>query len=64
MLIEGVVYEIDWKAFRVGRSIFLPCLNVAAAKAEVRKVTHRLKVPVVYKWEVCDGVGGLRVWRV
>lgn len=64
MQIEGITYEIDWKAFRPGRSFFIPCLNVAAAKAEVRKVTKRLQIPVEYKWVVHEGVGGLRVWRV
>lgn len=64
MLIDGIEYEVDWRRFKPGRSIFIPCLDIKAAKAEVDRVTRRLQIEVEYKWTVHGGIGGLRIWRV
>ena len=63
MLVEGVKYQINWRAFKPGTSIFLPCLDVAAAKAQVIAVTKRLGVNILVKVEIRDGIRGLRIWR-
>ena len=64
MKIETVSYQINWRNFRRGTSFFVPCIDVAAARAEIARVTKRLKIEVVTKVLVVDGVKGLRVWRV
>jgi hypothetical protein len=64
MQIEKVSYQVNWKAFRRGTSIFIPCLDPARAKREVRPVMDRLRFSVVMKSVVEDGVRGLRIWRV
>jgi len=64
MIVSGVSYEINWKAFKRGTSMFFPCLDVARATREVRTVTSRLRMKVLLKSSVEDGVRGLRVWRL
>ena len=64
MRVEGVNYEIDWKRFRKGRSIFIPCLDPPSAKQVVLDVTRRLKIKTTVKIVILDGIRGLRIWRV
>lgn len=63
MKIETVSYQINWQKFKRGTSFFVPCIDTKAAKAEVVRVTRRLKIPVVMKVVIEEGVKGLRVWR-
>lgn len=64
MQIEGVTYEMDWRKFKRGRSIFLPCLDPKRAKAQLLEVTNRLRLKVLVKVVIVEGVRGLRVWRM
>ena len=64
MLIEGVSYDVNWKAFKRGTSIFIPCLNPAQAKRELAVVLERLRIKTVTKVVIDAGIRGLRVWRV
>jgi hypothetical protein len=64
MLIEKVSYNINWKNFKAGYSIFIPCLDDSSAKKEVLRVTKRLKIEVLIKTVIEDGVRGLRIWRM
>ena len=63
-MIEGICYDVNWKHFKRGTSILIPCLDTKAAKEQVLKVTKRLKVNVVTKAVVVEGIRGLRMWRV
>jgi len=63
MLVEGIKYEINWKAFRPGTSFFIPCLNPDDAKAQVLAVTKRLRIKILTRTVIEDGIRGLRVWR-
>lgn len=64
MQVEGVTYLVNWKRFRKGTSVFFPCLDVKRAKAQVLVVTDRLKLKVLVKPVIEEGIRGLRVWRV
>ena len=64
MKIESVSYRINWKKFKKGYSFFVPCIDAAEAKEVVLRTTKRLKLDVVMRVEIQDGVKGLRVWRV
>jgi hypothetical protein len=64
MQIEGVTYDVNWKAFKKGTYIFIPCLDPRAAKAQLLGVTNRLRLKVLIKVTVQDGIRGLRVWRL
>jgi hypothetical protein len=64
MKIETVAYQLDWSKFRVGYSFFVPCIDERAARETINAVTKRLKISIVTKVVIVDGIKGLRVWRV
>jgi hypothetical protein len=64
MKIETVSYQIEWKKFRKGYSFFVPCIDEKAAREELNRVSKRLKMDIVTKVILLDGIKGLRVWRV
>jgi hypothetical protein len=64
MQVEGVTYDVNWKAFKKGTDIFIPCLDPRAAKTQLLVVTKRLKLNVLIKVTIQDGIRGLRVWRL
>lgn len=64
MQVEKVSYDINWKAFKRGRSFFIPCLDPVRAKREILAVTNRLRIQILTKVVIQDGIRGLRVWRM
>lgn len=64
MRIEQIGYTIDWKKFYKGYSVFIPCIDVRAARAQITAAAERLKLNLVTKVVIEEGVKGLRVWRV
>jgi len=62
--VENISYQVNWQKFKPGYSIFVPCVNVRAAKGEVMVVLRRLKIKVVMKVVIEEGIKGLRIWRV
>ena len=64
MLVEGVSYNVNWQKFKRGRSITIPCLDSTKAKLEILQVTKRLKMQVLTKVVIEDGIQCLRVWRL
>jgi hypothetical protein len=64
MQIEGVTYEVNWRKFRKGTSIFLPCLEPRRAKPQLIEVTDRLGIKILVKVVIEGGIRGLRVWRL
>jgi hypothetical protein len=64
MKIETVTYQINWAKFRRGYSFFVPCIDEKAARKEIAVISKRLKIPVVTKVVIEEGIKGLRVWRV
>lgn len=64
MKIETVAYQINWKKFRKGYSFFVPCIDEKEARKTITAVTRRLRLEVVSKVTVEEGIKGLRVWRV
>ena len=64
MKIESVSYRINWKKFKKGYSFFVPCVDTAEARAQIERTTRRLRVKVLTRVEIKEGIKGLRVWRV
>ena len=64
MQVEGVTYEVEWKRFKKGTSMFIPCLDPKRAKAQLLVVIKRLRIKILIKVEIEDGIRGLRVWRL
>ena len=64
MRIETISYQINWRNFKKGYSFFVPCIDVKEARDAIERTTGRLKMRVLTRVEVLDGIKGLRVWRV
>jgi len=65
MQVEKVSYDVDWRKFKKGYSIFIPCLDPhKARKNEVLPFFKRTKMKVLTKVSIEEGVRGLRIWRV
>ena len=67
MRVAGIDYEINWRAFTKGKSLFFPCLDPKAAWNDLHPVLRRLKIRQVVRKGVVDrqtGVRGLRIWRM
>ena len=64
MKIDQVMYEIDWSKFHKGYSFFVPCIDHVRARVALSEITKRLKIEVLTKVTIEEGVKGLRVWRV
>lgn len=63
MTLEGVVYEVDWRRFTRGTSLFFPCLDVPKAKRTLRTQFAALGIKVFMKGVIHENVRGVRVWR-
>ena len=48
----------------MGYSIFIPCIDTSVAKKDILRVTKRLKIEVITKLVIEEGVRGLRIWRI
>jgi len=64
MQIEGIDYEVNWRAFQKGTSLFFPCLRVPRARAQLMGVAKRLRIKILVKASIENGIRGLRVWRM
>lgn len=64
MQVEGVNYDIRWKDFKRGMSIFIPCLDPPRARKEINAVLQRLRINVLMRVRIEDGIRGLRIWRI
>jgi hypothetical protein len=64
MVIETIQYRVNWRAFHKGASFFVPCIDWREARRKVLRITDRLRLQVITKVVIEDGVRGLRVWRM
>lgn len=64
MLVENIRYRVNWRAFTRGASFMIPCLDPTKAKAVVLATTKRLKMRVLTKVVIRDGIQCLQVWRL
>jgi len=64
MKIANVLYQLNWSKFRRGYSFFVPCIDSSEAKKDIRAIAKRLKMEILMKVVIEDGIKGLRVWRI
>ena len=63
MQIETVTYRLNWGKFKKGHSFFVPCIDHTKARKTIAQITKRLKIAVVTKVTIEEGIKGLRVWK-
>ncbi len=64
MEVMGLSLLIEWDKFHVGTSIFVPCIDRKAVEKFITLQACRMRLNIVCKQVVENGVYGLRVWRV
>lgn len=63
MKIQNLPILIRWDKFVPESSFFIPCIDRREMERCVRREAKRLKVSVICKQVVENGIYGLRVWR-
>lgn len=64
MKLSGVEYDINWRKFKRGSSIFIPSLDPEATMAELRAFLKQHRIKTVHKFVIADGIRGVRVWKM
>lgn len=61
---DGVRIVIDWEKFVVGTSVFVPCLDVRQAMADIADASGIPKANLAKRVCIEQGLYGVRVWRI
>ena len=56
--------RISWNDFKVGTSVFIPCLDIKPVQKYVLAEAYRRKYNVICKQVVDKNRYGLRCWRI
>lgn len=64
LIVGGVEYDIDWRSFKIGQSVFLPCLNPDKMEEVLRKEAAVRDCRLSVKHVIENGVQGIRAWRL
>ena len=60
---DGVRIVIDWDAFELGASMFIPCVDTEEALKQLRKIASRKGIKFNHKAMIVNEKWGLRIWR-
>lgn len=60
---DGVKVEINWGAFVIGSSLFIPCINTVLAKRQLATYTRSKGWSTTAKTREESGLLGVRIWR-
>ena len=61
---QGITYDIDWRRWEPGASIFIPCIDAPGIRERVHKEgTHR-GIKLMSRVLIKDQYFGVRFWRV
>lgn len=63
MKIQNLPIVIRWDKFVPESSFFIPCIDRLGMERYIRREAKRLRVDVLCKQVIENGVYGLRVWR-
>jgi len=60
---DGLRIYVPWADFRLGESVFIPCINVARARGQVATAARYFDFTFEARTRIERGILGLRVWR-
>jgi len=60
---DGVQVVVDWDGFRVGMSIFVPCINTTLAIDQTKRITSQKGWEIKAQTCIENGHLGVRIWR-
>lgn len=61
---DGVVIDINWDAFEVGTSIFIPAINLLRLNKQIQRVANDRKIRIKGFDRIESGKLGMRFWRI
>jgi len=61
---DGVVIDINWGAFDVGTSVFIPAVNLTMLKKQMQIIAKRKQMQVKGFDRIESGKLGMRFWRI
>lgn len=61
---DGVVIDINWDAFEVGTSIFIPAINLSRLNKQIQRVANDRKIRIKGFDRIESGKLGMRFWRI
>ena len=61
---DGIIIEVNWDAFGVGTSVFIPAINLRELKIQVGKIARNKGFKIKYAERIENSKLGLRVWRI
>ena len=61
---DGVEIKIPYNKWEVGMSVFIPAINLAKLKTQIKRVARHKQWKIEIKGRVEDGKLGLRIWRI
>lgn len=63
LYVDGIPIRIDWGAWDVGMSVFVPCTKPIKAGKQAREIARRKGYTVDLRTRVEGGHLGVRIWR-
>ena len=61
---DGVVIDINWGAFEVGTSVFIPAINLTMLKKQMQILAKRKQMQIKGFDRIESGKLGMRFWRI
>jgi hypothetical protein len=61
---DGVVIDINWGAFEVGTSVFIPAVNLTRLKKQMQILAKRKQMQIKGFDRIESGKLGMRFWRI
>lgn len=62
--VEGIRFKVDWNAFVVGTTFWVPCLNTDDVIRQLKEICAKRDIKVRMIESVERGVLGVRIWRM
>ena len=61
---DGVVIDINWGAFEIGTSVFIPAINLTRLNKQMQKVANNKQMQIKGFDRIESGKLGMRFWRI
>jgi hypothetical protein len=61
---DGVVIDINWGAFEVGTSVFIPAVNLTRLKKQMQMIAKRKQMQLKGFDRIESKKLGMRFWRI
>ena len=60
---DGIRVYVNWREFKVGASIFVPCINSIECVRQIRYITEDWDWVLEFQPRIENKLWGVRIWR-